>query len=166
MSERVFLNPGEWFFGGGDVRVETLLGSCVAMTLWSPHLRVGGMCHYLLPRRPARYKVRSLLDGRYGEDALFWLRRQALQVGIDMRLCEVKLFGGSRVLTGRPQGVGAGVGASNVQFAEQALAEAGVSLRCADVGGDGHRYLRFELNTGDVWVRHGDALPLTMAKQG
>lgn len=164
MSDKVFLNPGEWFFGGGDLRVETLLGSCVAVTLWCPRLRVGGMCHFLLPRRNPRHKVRTLLDGRYGEDALLWLRRQALHCGVDIRLCEVKLFGGSRVLSGPTQM--AQVGENNIAFAQNWLREMGVAVRCADVGGEGCRYLRFELANGDVWVRPGEALPVSEAKRG
>jgi chemotaxis protein CheD len=163
MSERIFLNPGEWYFGGGDVRVETLLGSCISLTLWSPQSRLGGMCHFLLPSNP-RPKVQALLDGRYGQDALAWLQQQTLQAGIDVRHCEVKLFGGSRT----PQAGSGGsfaIGERNIQFAEMALGELGLMPRSVDVGGDVHRYLRFELATGDVWVRYGDPLPLPSTKE-
>ena len=55
----IFLNPGDYAFGDEQVRMRTLLGSCVAVTFWHPKLRVGAMCHYLLPAlgappRPSR----------------------------------------------------------------------------------------------------------------
>jgi len=32
-----------------------------------------------------------------------------------------------------------------------------IKIVAQDLAGEGYRYLRFELNTGDVWVRHGHA---------
>lgn len=43
MSERLFIKPGGWFFGGGDRQVETVLGSCVTITLWHPEQKLGGV---------------------------------------------------------------------------------------------------------------------------
>lgn len=65
----VYLKPGEIFFGGRDHRICTILGSCVAITLWHPRLLIGGMCLRMLPgsrklRRPGR------LDGKYADDAM------------------------------------------------------------------------------------------------
>ena len=47
----IFLNPGEYAFGTELDRIRTILGSCVAVTFWHPGLRLGAMCHYLLPAR-------------------------------------------------------------------------------------------------------------------
>jgi len=52
-AHEIVLHPGDWWFGGGDTRARTVLGSCIAITLWHPQLRVGGMCHYMLPQRVA-----------------------------------------------------------------------------------------------------------------
>src|SRR5439155_18563598 len=41
----IFLQPGEWYFGDADTRIRTLLGSCVAITMWHPRRCLGGMCH-------------------------------------------------------------------------------------------------------------------------
>lgn len=51
MAREVILQPGELFFGKEDVVVKTLLGSCIAITLWHPEQKQGGMCHYMLPTR-------------------------------------------------------------------------------------------------------------------
>ena len=48
----IFLEPGEFqFTTDPDVRLRTLLGSCVALTMWHPKCRYGAMCHFLLPSR-------------------------------------------------------------------------------------------------------------------
>ena len=59
----VFLLPGEFHFGDQDDRIITLLGSCVAITLWHPEKRIGGMCHYMLPSPMYREKP-SELNGK------------------------------------------------------------------------------------------------------
>ena len=40
----------------------------MALTLWHPQRRLGGMCHYLLPERGGATTVG--LDGRYGTEAI------------------------------------------------------------------------------------------------
>jgi chemotaxis protein CheD len=47
----IYLQPGEYFWGGERNRVKTLLGSCVAICIWHPRLKIGGMSHCLLPSR-------------------------------------------------------------------------------------------------------------------
>jgi chemotaxis protein CheD len=55
--------PGQWHFGPEQITVKTLLGSCVALTLWHPQRRIGGMCHYLLPDR--KREPGQPLQGRF-----------------------------------------------------------------------------------------------------
>ncbi|NLZ09711.1 MAG: chemotaxis protein CheD, partial [Alcaligenaceae bacterium] len=46
-SARV-INPGGWAVEG-ERAIATLLGSCVAVCLYDPKLRLAGMNHFLLP---------------------------------------------------------------------------------------------------------------------
>ena len=64
----IFLKPGDWHFRGPDLLLCTLLGSCIAITLWHPQRRIGGMFRFLLPHRAAAQK--TTLEGRYGEEAV------------------------------------------------------------------------------------------------
>ena len=61
----VYLPAGKFHFGGGNVRVHTLLGSCVAITVWHPLKRVGGICHYLLPTRGSHSGNAGVALGMY-----------------------------------------------------------------------------------------------------
>ena len=67
-GQKLFLMPGQWYFGGKASELRTLLGSCVAVTLWHPKKRWGGMCHFLLPER--RRTPSTVLDARYGDEAV------------------------------------------------------------------------------------------------
>lgn len=159
MSEKLFIKPGGWFFGGGLCQVETVLGSCVTITLWHPEQKLGGLCHFMLPTR-LRDALQHL-DGRYGEEAILWLKGQARANGLDIRDCEAKLFGGAQALVGTNGHHG--VGRRNIHFAEECLRAEGVRVVSCDLGGRGHRYLRFDLSNGDVWVRHGAPLSLPVS---
>lgn len=165
MSSKCFLNPGGWYFGGGEGFVETLLGPCIAIVVWFPSARMGGICHFQLPgsRRVAEHARQ--LDGRYGYDAWVWLKQQARVQALRMEEAEVKLFGGARSLTGAASQRSTDIGRQNIVFVGQLLAEAGVKVVGRDLGGEGCRYLRFDLATGAVWVRRGGALTVR-AKEG
>jgi chemotaxis protein CheD len=152
----VFLQPGELYFGESRTRIRTLLGSCVALTLWHPGLQVGGMCHYMLPRRPRRNGWEAEpLDGRYAEDAMKMFLREIRRTRTRAADFQVKLFGGGRMfkaadhLERRP-----GIAEANVEFGRAAIAQCGFRLCAEDLGGHGHRNVILDVWSGDVWVRH------------
>ena len=65
--KEIMLQPGEFFFGQDDTIIRTHLGSCVAITMWHPEQKRGGMCHYMLP---SRARSDDPLDGRYADEAI------------------------------------------------------------------------------------------------
>jgi len=48
--ERYFLKPGELMITEVPTIVTTVLGSCVAITMFSERCSVGGICHAMLPK--------------------------------------------------------------------------------------------------------------------
>lgn len=149
----IFLNPGEVFFGDHNVRLRTILGSCVAITAWHPQLRVGGMCHYMLPAR-GRGKIKAL-DGRYADEAVLLLLKEAMRHQTNPYDYEVKLFGGGNMFarqskSSRPV---LNVADRNVIAGQELLQRHGFAIAAEHLGGDGHRNIIFDISTGDVWVR-------------
>ena len=82
---RHFLQPGEYMFSRRSLRIGTLLGSCIAFTCWHPQLRIGGMCHYLLPARNGS-RFGGGLDGRYADEALALLLHKMRQANRSGRI--------------------------------------------------------------------------------
>lgn len=158
----VFLQPGEWYFDVAGVRLRTVLGSCVALTLWHRRRRIGGMCHYMLPSR-ARVRDVADLDGRYGDEALLLLEREAARFGTRLREYEAKLLGGASMFGGVQAGGGAVVPAfasvpdRNVEQARLLVARHGLKVRSESLGGLAHRQVVFDIESGDVWLRTGTA---------
>jgi chemotaxis protein CheD len=157
-----FLLPGEVFFGAQG-RVKTLLGSCVAITLWHPVHRLGGMCHYVLPAA-ARSGADEPPDGRYGDAAVLALLRAAQNAGTRASEYVVGLYGGGRMF---PNGVGqdlADIGRRNVEAGLKLLLMHGFVVPQVHAGGCGHRTVTLDLDTGQVSVRH-EPLSLDTARR-
>lgn len=148
----IFLQPGECWFGDEHTRIRTLLGSCVAVTLWHPRLRLGGMCHYMLPTRTRPRGATESLDGRYADEALEILRAQVETAGTRLRDYQMKLFGGGRMFASSPNVVS--VPERNIVSARALAAMYGMHISAEHLGGGGHRQIVFELWSGGVWVRH------------
>jgi chemotaxis protein CheD len=148
----IFLGPGEYYFGDHETRIRTLLGSCVAVTIWHPGRRIGGMCHFLVPAR--RMVDLEQADGRYGVDAMGLLIQAAVDAHSDPREYRYKVFGGGNMFPELVDKSGLDVGTKNVDCATRFLADAGYAIEAQHVGGTGARNLIFDIWDGDVWLRH------------
>jgi chemotaxis protein CheD len=149
----IFLQPGEFYFGEERTRIRTLLGSCVAITLWHPRLRIGVMSHYMLPGRPKTAAGQSL-DGRYADDVMLMFQRELQRTRTRPREYQVKIFGGGRMFQ-PPQKSGSHTDISerNIEAGHQLILQHGFDLAVHDLGGAGHRNVILDLWSGDVWVR-------------
>ncbi|WP_433046899.1 chemotaxis protein CheD [Dactylosporangium sp. CS-033363] len=158
MTDDVFLYPGGFHFGAAGTRISTLLGSCVAVCLWHPALRIGGMCHFMLPGRgdgrlaspgrgDGRFASPGRGDGRFADGAFALFRAELARTGTEPGQYRAKVFGGAA------QTSGGKVAAANVRAALTLLDRYGFAVLVRDTGGTGARFLRFDLDTGDVWLR-------------
>ena len=149
----IFLQPGEFYFGDEKTRIRTLLGSCVAITLWHPQQHIGGMCHYLLPQRP-RSKPGDALDGRYAEDAMQMFMHELRRSKTKPSEYQGKLFGGSSMFAHpakpRPH---LNISQRNIEFSRILMTQFGFKIHGEDMGGAGHRNIILDLWNGDAWVK-------------
>lgn len=149
----IFLQPGEFYFGEAKTRIRTLLGSCVAITLWHPTLCVGGMSHYMLPQRPNRAKDQPL-DGRYADEVMLMFLRELQRTGTRPGEYQVKVFGGGRMFSFAHKAKRhLDISDRNIASGRQLIAQHGFRIAAEDLGGDGHRNVILDLWSGDAWVR-------------
>lgn len=150
----LFLRPGQWWFGSaqdGIRSVSTVLGSCIAVTLWHPQLRLGAMCHFLLPRREGAHPE---FDARYGEEAIQLLIAAVKEVGTSPEQYEIGVFGGANMFAGDPS-VAMDIGALNAHFALDALRDRELSPSRTELLGSAHRHISLYVADGSVAVRTG-----------
>jgi len=148
----IFLGPGDLYFGDRDTRIRTLLGSCVAVTLWHPRARLGGMCHFVVPTRP-KGGIRHELEGRYADEALALLFAEIRTTATCPEEYEVKMFGGGSQFA-EFSGHAMDVAARNVDAGLELLKYHGLALTSMHLGGTGHRQVVLDVWSGDVWLRH------------
>ncbi len=135
-----------------DVLVAYGLGSCVAICVYDPVARVGGMLHALLPTYPTN-------NGASGKLCKFADRGTPLLIDADLgsggkayRLIAA-LWGGAKVLSAPGFDNSFDIGARNVVAADAALETKGLRVVVRDVGGRSGRTVKFEIGSGEVIVR-------------
>ncbi len=148
----IFLQPGEFYFGDRETRIRTILGSCVAITMWHPRLQIGGMCHYMLPQNKRNPDSKDL-DGKYAQDAMQMFLREIKAARTRPWDYEVKMFGGGNQFPDHDTSVFA-VPDRNIELGRRLLAENEFTVKSEHMGGVGHRNVMFDVWSGDVWVKH------------
>ncbi|MEY2842592.1 MAG: hypothetical protein RI920_629 [Pseudomonadota bacterium] len=151
-GETVFLLPGQWYFGATGATVKTLLGSCIAVTLWHPKKGLGGMCHFLLPTRPRQ--ADGTLDGRFGDEAVKLLVSEIQRSRTRTQDYEVHIYGGADTMPDDAK-VKFAIGERNVEKAWELVDQHGFQLQCVDVGGNDPRHVTIDLSSGQVSLRRG-----------
>ena len=131
-----------------DLYIATVLGSCVAVAVYAPVKRIGGLNHYLLPGGSYRNDPGEN-SSRYGLQAMELLIGALVDAGVSRHELRAKVFGGGNVLTSRSM-----VGTANVEFALSYLADHGIPVTDRDVEGEVARKLFMQPATGRVYVKH------------
>lgn len=155
--KKQFIRPGEHFVTAEPMMLSTLLGSCVAVCLFDPVVRVMGMNHFLLPMRNAASGPPRLESeaGRYGLWAMEILINGLLKLGARREQLRAKAFGGANVLQESfatlPDRYS--IGNANVQFVRRFLEQDGVPLIAEDLGGLNGRQIHFYGGDYSVFLR-------------
>ena len=112
--ERVFLKPGEYVVSRRPTLVTTLLGSCVAVSLFSPVGKFGCLNHYRLPTA-----IGGLPPGNFGEFANNALLSFMLKECGSVKGLEAMVFGGACMYeVSNPEG---DIGSKNLSLARSFL---------------------------------------------
>lgn len=151
-GDHLTLMPGQMHFGPHAASLRTLLGSCLAVTLWHPQRRLGGMCHFLLPTRTRA--AHEPLDGRYGDEALEAMMKLLMATGTDPKDYHAHLYGGADTM---PEGTALkfNVGERNIEQGFNLVDRYGFQIQGVDVGEDVPRTVTLTLATGEVDMRRG-----------
>lgn len=152
--ERISRNvaPGAWLIET-ERPIATLLGSCVAVCLWDPQLKLGGMNHFMLPsyQKSSNHEMDVLLCGDFSMEALM---NGMLARGARKARVQAKAFGGGAVISSLA-GSG-GIGERNVAFAREWLALENIPLLASDFGGTCSRKVIFDPGSGEAFCKRGE----------
>ncbi len=148
---RVPVQIGEAKVAGPGCLLFTVgLGSCVAIALWDPEARVGGLAHAMLPDPSNGRRMTPL--GRFATTAVPALVERMCAEGAVTARMRARLAGGASMFESLLNGRGRRLGARNVQAARDALAQLGLALDGEDVGGTHGRSVFLHTDTGVLTV--------------
>lgn len=154
-----FLKPGFLIVNTEDTVVRTVLGNCVAVTLYDPRAGFGGINHFILPKT----KRNTQQTAQYGNVSIQALAKLLVRSGASMDTLEAQIFGGAR----NHSIYDANVGDQNVHIARRTLKRLRVPIVSEDVGGYRARKLVYHTGTNETivlkvdhirrtdWVRRG-----------
>jgi len=146
------LTPGKLLITDQPAIVSTILGSCVSLCLHNERLRVGAICHGMLPRQK-----KTPMDGYfpYLDTAVdHMLETLRSRFGIAPSELRAKLFGGASVLQTNILGAdGFAIGQQNIAAALDSLARFGLVPGVQKTGGTEGYKIFFNTSTGEVFVR-------------
>jgi chemotaxis protein CheD len=151
----VYLKPGEMFLAREPTTIRTILGSCVGVTFWCARLRVGALCHSMLPRcpRPAHgAETTPEIGFRYVDFCVREIARQFDRLGAARHEVQVKVFGGADVLFVDEAAARPSVGRLNYETAIEVLREEGFAVSASSLGETFGRKIRFDTGSGEVML--------------
>ena len=148
----VYVSPGDLIVAERPSMLVTVLGSCVAATMFHRRLGLAAMCHGLLPNGG---REREGDPFRYVTSAVRHMADRFRSAGARPNEIEVKLFGGADVLEVSDMAVcsGATVGARNTEAALRALESEGLRVIASDMRGRRGRKIFFNTETGEVFLK-------------
>ena len=158
---QVSIGIGEYFASGEDVVVHTVLGSCVAVCLFDPDKKIGGMNHILMPANPDVNKYDA--SARYGINAMELLINAIMRLGGNRKKMVAKTFGGANLLMAVSEKNA--VGARNVEFVINFLKAEKIKILSRDFGGHDSRKIFFHIATGDVFLKRIPSMKSVLAAE-
>ena len=160
----VTLHPGEYYATGEDLVLSTVLGSCVAVALFDPELKIGGLNHFMLPGSVDSTKPLLSESARYGMYAMELLINDIMKMGVRKRNLRAKVFGAASLL--EYSGGSAGrIPESNIRFTFSFLEGEGIPVLARDVGGSLPRKIFFYSHTGKVLLKRIPRTRLTAVRK-
>jgi chemotaxis protein CheD len=145
-SGSYFLFPSTLVVSAEPCNIQTILGSCVAVCLYDPILKQGGMNHYMLPL----WNGEGLESPKYGNIAVDMLIEKMAGIGSKKKSLVAKVFGGANQF----ENTTINVGERNIQVAETILNKHGINLGAKSVGGGQGRRIVFNSSSGQVMMKY------------
>jgi chemotaxis protein CheD len=126
------------------------LGSCLAIALYDPGARIGGLVHCLLPQR--RNSDPLSAAPKYVDAAIRLMVEELLQAGADPARLQAKVAGGANMFETEFLTLVNSIGVRNARSARETLLDLDIPLVGEEVGGNRGRTVEFNLATGCLLV--------------
>lgn len=143
----------EWKMASAPQRLKTLgLGSCVAVILHDPLLKLATMAHVMLPYA-AMANTPSVKKGKYADTAIAEMVTALHRTGAKPSRLMAKLVGGAQMFTFQSQNQLQSIGTRNVEACVKTLAAYRIPIVLQETGGSSGRTVEFFCEDGAVTIK-------------
>ena len=155
-ADVTYLHPGNAIITNTSKVICTVLGSCIAITMYVQRLKIGAIAHCLLPKPGEKENSECPKNSyafRYISCAIQSMMESLRNMGIDNEEIEVKVFGGANVISENGKnGKLNSIGQQNVSVVNELLAAINLKIKAYDTGGNFGRKIYFFTNSGEVYL--------------
>lgn len=147
------VSTGEAVAGRSGMLCASAIGSCIAVALYDPVSRIGGIAHLMLPgSAPQKQNVERT---RYVDNGIRELLETMVRSGARRERVEACFAGGGNVLEREDETICDANVASTIRTLEQLR----IPTKAQDVGGTQRRSMTLDIDAGCVSTTVGDAAP-------
>ncbi len=128
-----------------DVLVTYALGSCVAVAVYDPKVKVGGLLHFMLPDSSLDVNKAKVMPAMFADTGITLLFKSCYAVGAEKKRMIVKVAGGASILDDTNY---FRIGQKNITAMRKIFWRNNVLIDGEDTGDNFNRTIRLELANG------------------
>lgn len=133
-----------------DQLITYSLGSCIAVALWDPEVKVGGLLHYMLPDSSIDKVKASSKPYMFADIAIPTMFKEIYKYGAVKGRMKVYVVGGAQVMDS--SGI-FNIGKRNYMVLRKMFWKNKVLVTKEDVGGSVNRTISLDVGTGQVRLK-------------
>lgn len=133
-----------------DSMVTYALGSCIAVAVYDPAAKVGGLLHYMLPDSTLDAAKAKETPAMFADTGIPLLFKSCYKMGADKKRMIVKVAGGASILD---ESNFFRIGQKNIMAMRKLFWSNNVLIDAEDTGKNFNRTVRIDLGTGKVTVK-------------
>jgi chemotaxis protein CheD len=133
-----------------DCLVTYALGSCIAVAVYDPQAKVGGLLHYMLPDSTLDSEKAREHPGMFADTGIPLLFKSCYKFGAEKRRMIIKIAGGARIMDDTNY---FRIGQKNITALRKIFWKNNVMIDAEDTGENFNRTVRLEISTGRFLVK-------------
>lgn len=155
MNKRLDVGIGEFAVSDqpGEVLKTYALGSCVALVVYDPLKRVGGLVHFALPESAVNPQKASDKPCYFVDSGMPVFFSALARLGATRQKAVIRLVGGASILDEKNT---FDIGRRNTLAVKKFLWRMGLAVHSEDVGGAISRTVAFSLEDGGLQISNGN----------
>ncbi len=159
MPSNIEVNMGEFKIANdGSTLTASSVGSCVAIALYDPKLKQGGLAHIMLPATPLKENSRAEKSmgnspGKFADTAIEAMLHKLLSQGSKKENLRAKMAGGGNMFPQLTNSSFIDIGEQNISKIKERLKKHQIRLVGEDIKGAYGRTVEFCLKTGIMTIK-------------